>query len=101
MWDKWNKIIQKGNDSDFEEVINAISKNKLSIIEKCLTEIVKVTGERNLEKESVPPFIVAWYPTHKEWPYQYYIPSPMLSNTPVGGIVVGAKKPIDEKNYFI
>jgi len=47
LWDKWNKIIQKGNDSDFEEVINAISKNKLSIIEKCLTEIVKVTGEKN------------------------------------------------------
>lgn len=98
LWKGWEKIIQEGNDSDFEKVISNISKNSNKLgIKKCLKKIIQVTCEKNIKEEDIPPFILAWYPTHKKWPYLYYIPSPMLSNTPVGGIVVGAVKPIDKK----
>ena len=101
LWNAWDEIIKEGTNAGFEKVNKKILENRCQLnIEECLKIIQKATNKGDLKIDHIAPFVLTWFPTHKKWPYQYYIPSPMLSNTPVGGIVVGTKEPIDEKELL-
>ncbi len=94
-WEKLFPIIYNGSNN-FDSVLCQIEKEKLLDNEACEENMAKLGLDKEKDINQFIPFVMAWYPLIKDWPYQYYIPSPMLSETPVGGLVVGTKTILNE-----
>lgn len=93
-----------GNISDkselntiFDRILEQLVRNKDNLLKlfgdaQCLDSIkncIKMNNGKEVTTEQLLPFIMLWYPIHNQWPCQYYIPSPIYSNTPIGGLVIG------------
>jgi len=107
--EKWKSLFyleKPSNDEDARKqanlILTEIEESRLLDNQACkvtIREINKInSAKEDLTMTQVIPFIMAWYPLKEYWPFQYYIPSPMLSDAPVGGLLIGTKKMLDKED---
>lgn len=94
------KIVTENFDAALEELKRFDAKG-IDFLNGMLSKGFTIGGNKPVNKIHLLPYMMVWYPIYRKgWRYQYYIPSPMYSNTPIGGLVIGTKELFDEDGIY-